>query len=558
MTNIKKIVKYKNAVLILLTLLIAGYLRLFNLDITPSGFHADEASFYVNALSLKQNLKDEDNKLLPLSLNSLIDPKPALFSYIQVPFLFLVKNQILASRLPSFILAITSLIFIYLLTKELINEKLALITLFIFAISPWHIIISRGTQEVISSFTFLIISFYLLIKITNNYLNKKYLNIKLFIPFIITSFLSMYFYHSTKIVLPIFSFLFLFFSFFLESSLRYRKRSGQVAFILLLTIFITGIASLLTIESNSRLSAVGIFNDQAPKDTLLKQTYSLHNKLTITYTRIFYNKVTVYSHKIINEYLNYFSPNFLFLKGGKPLRYKIPDHGLLYFIDLPLFLIGLYFAINKKQKWFPLFLSLLITAPIPAMLTTLETPSIIRSFAMILPINIFIAYGIYQIFLIKYKLLKYLVLILIVMIYLWQIGYFLIQYHIQAYYNQPWYRNSPYTDIAKEVSKINKNYQEIIITNDLRPLYLYFVMENLIQVQDLQNNPNARNNSEYKLNKFKFNRGVCKLGELKTNVLYIAETQCRDRIENASLLKVVKTITYQDGTPVYELLQIKD
>jgi len=557
--KIKTMLKQKSVFLILAIFILASYLRLFNLSSTPSGFHADEASFYINALSLKTNARDEDNRLLPLSINSLIDPKPALFSYFQVPFITLLNNPTLASRLPSFVLAMLSLWFIYLLTKELVNKKMAVITLFIFSVSPWHIVVSRGTQEVIASFCFLVISIYLLIKLTNHYLDNttKKLNLKLLVVLFLTSFLSMYFYHSAKIVLPIFSFTYLVYIYLNKVKVEIKRTFLKKSLFLLLLLFIAGIISIFVQESGSRFMAVGFLSDKSPENKLMEQIYTLHKGLSVTTTRVFYNKVTAYSQKLVQEYTNYFSPEFLFFKGGKPFRYKIPDHGLLYLVDIPLLLSGVYLAVGKRKKWSYLFLAFLLLAPIPAMLTTLETPSMIRSFAMIIPINIFISYSLYEVFKVKNITIKWLLIIPITLIYFWQVGYFTAQYHIQAYYDKPWYRNSPYTAIAKEVAQRINQYDEVRVTNDLRPLYTYFVIENLITIKDLQDNPYARNNKEYQLNKFKFNRGVCELGELKKGVLYIAETQCRKRIKNSNLLEVVSTVNYNDETPVYELLQLK-
>jgi len=528
-------------------LIFATFVRLIKLDKTPSGFHADEASFYINALAISKTGADEDGKKLPLSLSSFIDPKPAIFSYFQVPFIMTIDNQVLAARLPSVILSIFSLSMVYLLISKVSDNKIGLLTTFILSISPWHIIISRGTQEVIASFFFLLLSIYLIII----YFEKQKKSILLIGSFFVSSFLSMYFYHSAKLLLPLLIFGYLLYIF--KKSKTFIKTSFLILFITTLSLFL----SLSIQESGSRIAAVGILADEAPQHRLIEQIYTLHEQLPITTVRIFYNKIGAYSHAIIAEYVAYFSPDFLFLKGGKPNRYIVPGVGLLYLVELPLILLGLYSSIQSKKKKSLLFLGLLAIAPIPAALTRLETPSVIRAFPMIISLAYFISIGIKTIWKLKNKYIKFGAIATFSLVYLWQIGYFIVQYDVQTYYDQPWYRNSPYTEIAKEVSKISENYSEIRVTNDLRPLYTYFVIENLIDISDLQNNPHARDTQEYSLGKFTFNRGVCELGDRKSGVLYIAETQCRNQIEDSSLFEVVATISYQDNTPVYELLQIK-
>lgn len=528
-------------------LIFASIVRLIKLDKTPSGFHADEASFYVNALAISETGADEDGKKLPLSLSSYIDPKPAIFSYFQVPFISTFDNQIFAARLPSVVLSIFSLLLTFLLISKVADKRIGLLTTFILSISPWHIIISRGTQEVIASFFFLLLSIYLIII----YIEKQKKSLFLLISFLVSSFLSMYFYHSAKVLLPLLVFGYLLFIF--KKSKSFIKTSLLILFITLLSLLL----SLSIQESGTRIAAVGILADEAPQHRLIEQIYTTHEQLPITIVRIFYNKIGAYSNAILSEYVAYFSPDFLFLKGGKPHRYIVPDFGLLYLIEIPLILLGLYTSIRSKKKETLLFLGLLIIAPIPAALTRLETPSIIRSFPMIISLAYFISIGIETIWNLKNKLLRFGAITVISLIYVWQIGYFTIQYDVQAYYNQPWYRNSPYTEIAKEVSKISNNYTEVRITNDLRPLYSYFVIENLISIDELQTNSHARDNQEYSLGKFTFNRGVCELGDRKQGVLYIAETQCLKQIEDSNLFEVVATISYQDNTSVYELLQIK-
>jgi hypothetical protein len=133
-----------------------------------------------------------------------------------------------------------------------------------------------------------------------------------------------------------------------------------------------------------------------------------------------------------------------------------------------------------------------------------------------------------------------------------------MQLSIQQKVYQPWYRNNPYTAIAQELRAIQDRYSQIRITNDLRPLYAYLALADLIKLPELQSNPGARNNDEYSLGNFVFNQGSCRFGQLEPGVLYIAEVTCRKQLKEPSKLSVVKTISYEDGTPVYEFLEIPD
>ncbi|GIK83893.1 MAG: hypothetical protein BroJett025_05150 [Patescibacteria group bacterium] len=537
--------KNTHIAILVVTLLAAFIFRTIQLAQTPSGFHADEASFYINAVSLSQTGMDEDGNKLPLSLASLIDPKPALYSYLQIPFLFIFDNQVFAARFASAVLSILSLGSLYLLIKEIADKKIALLITIVLSISPWHVIVSRGTQEVITSFFFLVATFLFLVQYLKN--QKKSI---VLIPFAISGFLSMYLYHSAKIVLPLLILCFVIFYF--KKTKEYLKKSVTV----LLIIATATLFSLFIQESASRISAVSIFNDQGPQQKLFEQIYTNRTEVPVSIVRVFYNKVQTYTLAIFHEYTNYFSPEFLFFSASKPTRNSITDHGLLYLIELPLIAIGLYAAIKNKRRDFFLFVALLIISPIPASLTTQETPSLLRSFPMVISLAYFVAMGIDALFKINSKLIKALVVSSISVIYLWHMCYFALQYHVQTRFTQPWFRNTPYTKIAQEVALISDGFERIEVTNDLRPLYAYFVIENLISIEELQAHPYARNLSNYNLGKFSFNRDVCDFGDIKMNVLYIAEIGCREKNSKLSQMEVIKVISYDDNTQAYELLQV--
>ena len=99
-------------------------------------------------------------------------------------------------------------------------------------------------------------------------------------------------------------------------------------------------------------------------------------------------------------------------------------------------------------------------------------------------------------------------------------------------------------------------YDLIFTTNDLRPLYAYFALEGLISVDQLQSNSLARNQEDYQIGKYRFNRQACYFPNLEQNVLYIAEVGCRDKVKDWADLKVIETISYPDGLAVYDLLTL--
>lgn len=323
---------FKQNLLLFLIILLAFFLRVFQLETVPYGLHADEASFLVNTKAILQTGKDEDSAFLPLSLSSIIDPKPALYSYFQASCVWIFGQTTFASRLPSVFLGLGSIILAFLILKEFNQEKVGVVLAFLLAVSPWHIIVSRSTQEVISSFFFLSFSLFMLIKLLKN--QKKVWQVWFFISTV----LSMYFYHSAKIILPslILSYVFLWSMFSKEKLSQYKK-------ILLLTV-LAFFLSFFVINSKDRAMAVGLFSDDKIFASVIEQVYSASADLPQFLLRLYYNKPFSIVKEFAAQYLSHLDPVFLFISSGEPKRYLIPNHGLLYIFETFFLGVGIYFS----------------------------------------------------------------------------------------------------------------------------------------------------------------------------------------------------------------------
>ncbi len=532
--------------LIILILCLGLILRVVGLNQVPSGLHADEASFLLNTESLRQTARDEDGRFLPLTLHSLIDPKPALYSYLQIPFITVLGPTIAASRLPSAILGTWSLFLVYALIKKFEHKSLGLLMALLLAISPWHIMASRATQEVITSFFFFLIYLNTIVKFIKTH-HKKHLLLLL-----VSGWLSMYMYHAAKVFLPLFTFaLVLFWK-------KIRRLSSKQLILLVVLVLAAFIGAVVIQESSTRFAAVGVLSSERPAARTLEYIYAGTGSLPQPLLRAIYNKPIAYLYEIAQQYLSHFDPDFLFFKGGEPKRYLVPSHGLFYLIDAVLMILGFYYAVIKsKQKKFRqvfyLFAVIALLAPLPAALTTQEIPSMIRTFPLVLSGVFFIAMGFkYLSSVLKGRYFRA-ILIILLLAYVWQISYFAMQFAVIQKKHQPWYRNHPYSEIAQRLRVLKDDYHTIRVTNDLRPLYAYFVLEDLITIEQLQAQPLARNQDEYKIDKYEFNRGDCQIDEIQQGILYVAESRC-ELTKRYNNLQVVTTVPYPDGTQMYELL----
>src|SRR3990167_393103 len=134
-------------------IVLASFLRFYNLGVNPPSLTWDEVAWGYNAYSLGIDGKDEHGRFLPLNyLESFGDFKPPLYAYLDViPVKIFGLNEF-AVRFPSAILGSLTVLLTYFLTKRIFWQSerknlYGLTSAFILAISPWHIMLSRAAFE---------------------------------------------------------------------------------------------------------------------------------------------------------------------------------------------------------------------------------------------------------------------------------------------------------------------------------------------------------------------------------------------------------------------------
>jgi len=523
--------------------LLAFFTRIFALSSSPPALHNDEASFLYNAQALLQTGKDEDGRSWPLYLNSYIDPKPALISYLQIPFVAILGTTTTAARLPLAICGFMSLILVYILLKQLETKKsLRLICLFMLSLSPWHTTISRGTQEVIISFTLGLASLIFLNILWKK--NKSHVSIKKLLPtlfaFFVSFFLASYTYHSAKIVLPLLVILLL-----IKHQAWQRKKIASL--IIIITIFSTLGLTFLSPGGLKRAQAVSIFSDEAILAVVTEQLNTATPFTPPLILRTFFNKLVRAGITLYQNYTSHFTAQFFLFSVDEPTRYNIPFQGLLYFFELPLLIIGILLSYKKHHKTALFWLSWLFIAPLPATLTNQEIPSNIRAFWLIVPIYYFVAFAVWQIWQqIKKTSLKTPAIGMSILIYLWHIAFF---WHQSLFFwpvYQPWDRNYADQNMAAKIDQVGEGYKKIVISRFSGQPYIYLALENLISLPDLQNSYPQRLQTDYQFGKFQFKGDKCYLGT-EENTLYAVEVTCDVPAE----YKKIGRASHKDGNGGY-------
>lgn len=372
----------KNIILILI-LLLALTLRLYKISDTPP-LNADEAALGYNAYSLLLTGQDEHEISWPLHFKSFGDYKPGGYVYLTIPFVKILGLTSLAVRLPNLILSLLGIFFLYrlilLLTKSI---SLALITTILLSISPWHIHFSRGAWESSTALSFIIIAVYFFYR----YLKKPHLPLALLSVFFFL--LSVYTYHSARIISPL-----LLFVLFLQNKKRLLEKPKHLFIIIIIAIILAlpVTISFLNSGGTARLGGVGITADPGP----MSRSHELlnHHANTKLINRAMHNRRVLYLVSWAEKYFSHFDLNFLFINGDEVPRSKVPEMGQLYLLELPLLLLGISALLKKrsyrslKQLIFPW----LFIAPLASSLT-FQAPSALRSLPMVIPLIILTTLG---------------------------------------------------------------------------------------------------------------------------------------------------------------------
>lgn len=445
----------KTTLKIIAVIILAAVLRFYQLGQNPPSLYWEEAAIGYDAYSILKTGKDFHGNLWPLvAFESFGDWKPSLYFYTAVPSVAVFGLTPLAVRFPSAFFGTLTVLLIYLLVKD---RRVGLTAALLLAISPWHLQLSRAGFEANLGLFLLVLGVF-------------------WSPALV---LSMYAYHANRLLAPLIFIL-------LAVSGRMKKILPNAAVFLIL-------ALPLLLQFNSpfirqRLAETSALTDLAP---IIKSNQLIAADGNTWWAKIIHHRFWHYKDVIVDHYLDHFGGRFLFISGDNNPRHSIQTVGGLFLIQLPLLFLG------WRRQWFWLFWLLL--TPLPAALTV-ATPHALRTAAMLVPLSILSAYGLFR--LKRWAWLAGLLLIL-------ELGLYLKNYYVDypRQYSNQWQYG--YEQMVKAVAKRQDRYEQIFITRELgRPsiYYWFYTQTDPRQVQAV-NNQVKKDQSEYlEFGKIKFGR----------------------------------------------------
>ncbi len=384
--------KYFNYLLFLSVVLLAVITRGLYLGDAPAGFYVDEAGQGYSAYSILKTGKDEFGKAFPIVFRSLTDFKTPVYIYSIVPLIPIFGLSPFTVRLPSFIFSIATIPILYLLVKRLSgNQNLAVISIVLLSISPWHILFGRTNFECnVALFFYLsgILSFY-------KSLDKpKYLLLSAFLFGI-----AIPAYHSQRVITPLtMLILFLKYRNNLLSKSHFRFLIGGL--IIGLAISLPTVSIMHTPGFLARASGLNIFSHsrQMPDGFIAEYKGFLEPLVNGSWY--------LSAREFFALYFSYLSPRFMFALGDYGPRSSFPELSTHFMWQFPFYLFGLWTIFTKKQKNNLDFLVILmlLVSPIPAAVTR-DPYTTIRALPLVIPQLIIISYGILDTHKFLYKVL---------------------------------------------------------------------------------------------------------------------------------------------------------
>ena len=316
-------------------LALAAALRLYRLGQLPNGFSPDEASYGYNGYSLLRTGRDRFGEWLPLFADNFGDLIAASYMWLTAPSIALFGLNEFAVRLPAALVGTATVWTTYKLGTEFRDRWVGLLAAFFLAISPWHIQISRYAERSPLLPLLFCLGLFFFLRWQRHKKNELLWSALAFA-------ICLYSYASARVFVPLFV---------LGAALVYRKS--------------------LWAERRQVLIAVALF-------VLLALPAAYHWTSAEGMARAHY-LLRWTPLAWLQNYLSYFSPNYLFLNGDANLRHSIRGMGQLHLFEMATIAAGLLVCARRRQRMDWLLALWLVLYQLPAALT--EPGHAIRSIA---------------------------------------------------------------------------------------------------------------------------------------------------------------------------------
>lgn len=405
--------------LLVLIVLSAFLIRVYRIADTPVNLAWDEVTSGYNAYSILKTGRDEFGKPLPVLFESFNDFKHPGLIYSIVPSIGIFGPTTFAVRFPSVIYGVLTVLVIFAFVIRLTKSaRVALISAFLLALSPWHIQVSRVAFEQIGMIFFVVLGAWAFM--------RGVANPRMLLLSAVNFALSFYFYYSVRIFVPL---LLLSLIGIYWGQLRRCKlwlTVAGLAGLLVLAPLAINVASPKGIE---RASKVSIFTDAGIN--LAQREWRAEHRAGLA-GAVFHQKFITWVRAQVEGYIDHFSLPFLFFDNEQVGRHAPRMMGMMYALELPFLLLGLYEIVRRRAKSDLVLLAWLLIAPIPASLAV-PTPHALRAILMVIPLAIITALGLVKaLSAVKRVFSAGLLMAVYFVVLIWSIGFYLDNYYLHS------------------------------------------------------------------------------------------------------------------------------
>lgn len=367
--KLKDITKIKFEYIIFFAIMIVGIVvRVYKFGSLPDGINQDEAFAGYEAYSILNYGKDSFGYRFPVYLTAWGSGMNVLNSYLMVPFIAVFGLKTWVIRMPQLILALITLVICYFIMKRLFDEKAGLISMFILAVVPWHIMLARWGLESNLAPAFLMFGFYFFIKGMDK---SKY-----YIVSAIMYGLSLYCYATIWPFVPLIILLEIIYAIY-QKKISINK--DTVISFIVLTVMALPLILFLIINAGY-LEEIRLGFISIPKLLYMRSGEISLKNIPANFNNIWNIMIDQTDGLITNVY---------------------GEYGIFYKFTLFLFVAGLFFCVYnvvkniKHKKEFPQIL-LIIQFVAGFLLTLLVSVNVNRANCIMIPIILIAAYGAYE------------------------------------------------------------------------------------------------------------------------------------------------------------------
>ena len=397
--KISRLIK-NNSVIILL--LIGISVRIFLFGSVPPGLNQDEASTGYDAYSILNYGMDRNGFHNPIHLVAWGSGQSALYAYFAMPFISIFGLTVTAIRAVNLLFGIISIFIFYFTVKRVSNGQISILSLFLLAISPWHIMLSRWALDANLFPSIFLIAVFLLVL---SFDHKRILPVSLFFFA-----LSCYAYATSFFIVPVF--LLITFSYLLY----HKKVSFKILGTAMPIFIITALPIFLFIVINHfKMNSVDAVLFSIPKLT--------------GPTRFSTSSSLFSSDFLVTSYNNFIDLiKIIYTQSDGLIWNSIPEYGIVYLFSLPFLIIGLVKLVSENvfsrsfQKSF-VFLAWIIVSFLSGILMH---PNINRINILFIPLVYLTAVGIYYVLKINRFFIVPIIILYLVAFSMFSFNYFTI------------------------------------------------------------------------------------------------------------------------------------